>query len=87
MGITETWLSVSIYNLEILPSSFTMYRRDRHSTGGGVLLAISSTIPSTLVLSATDMEQIIVKLLLPKPILLCCVYLPPSSPPILISKL
>ena len=39
-AITETWLSNSILNGEILPSNYTIYRRDRASRGGGVLLAV-----------------------------------------------
>ena len=45
--------------------------------GGGILLAVSSVIPSRLVCAATDVELIIVQIMLQKPIYLCCVYLPP----------
>ena len=30
-AITETWLNSSIFDNEILPSSFTIFRRDRGS--------------------------------------------------------
>ena len=39
-AITETWLTNYIYNNEILPSNFAIYRNDRESRGGGVLLAV-----------------------------------------------
>ena len=36
----ETWLHKKIDTLEILPNNYTVYRKDRSSKGGGVLLAI-----------------------------------------------
>ena len=39
--ITETWLSDHISDGEILPSDFVLYRKDRPSRGGGVLIAIN----------------------------------------------
>ena len=86
MAITETWLIDSIFDSEILPSGFSIYRRDRGSTGGGVLLAISSAIPSCLLLSAPDIELVVVKLILPKPIVIGCAYLPPSPSSLMISS-
>ncbi|KAL8603231.1 hypothetical protein ACOMHN_046237 [Nucella lapillus] len=46
---TETHLDASVKNSEILPDSYTVYRRDRNSDGGGVLLAVKEDIQSTLV--------------------------------------
>ena len=45
---TETWLSDSIKNSEIIPDNmnFTIYRRDREDSYGGVMIAISKCIPS-----------------------------------------
>ena len=42
-ALTETWLSDSFCDGEILPSHFTVYRRDRSSRGGGVVLAVHSS--------------------------------------------
>ena len=40
IALTETWLDSSVLNHEILPSGYSIFRRDRsHRTGGGVLLA------------------------------------------------
>ena len=39
--ITETWLSESIHNNEILPVGYNIIRKDRKAGGGGVLLAIT----------------------------------------------
>lgn len=43
--LTETWLSESIFDQEILPINYNIYRKDRHSGGGGVLIAIKDTFP------------------------------------------
>ena len=39
--ITETWLSKNIFNNEILPCGYKIYRSDSESRGGGVLIGIS----------------------------------------------
>ena len=78
--LTETWLLPTIHNNEIVPSNYEIYRRDRHSTGGGVLIAISNDLPSRLVYTADDIELIVVEILLPNPVTLICVYIPPNSP-------
>ena len=46
IAITETWLTSSIYNNEILPTQYTIYRSDRNSRGGGIMIAINQSIPS-----------------------------------------
>ena len=43
-ALTETWLSDYFCDGEILPSYFTVYRRDCSSRGGGVLLAVHSSL-------------------------------------------
>ena len=42
--ITETWLSSTVLDNEILPSNFSLYRKDRESRGGGVLIAVNSLV-------------------------------------------
>jgi hypothetical protein len=44
----ETWLHKKIDTLEILPNNYTVYRKDRSSKGGGVLLAIKNSINSSI---------------------------------------
>lgn len=78
--ITETWLSEFTGNSEIFPSQYTIYRRDRPARGGGILLAVSDHIPSTLLLTSPSEEIIVVKLFTSLHIYLCCVYIPPHSP-------
>ena len=77
--ITETWLSDSIYDGEILPYDYTLYRKDRLSLGGVVLVAVNCSIPSLLLPSPPDLEVASVKLGLNKEMILCTIYVPPNS--------
>ena len=78
--ITETWLSNSIFDSEILPHEYTIYRKDRGSRGGGVLIAVSESVSSVLISSPTDLEKITVCLNCQnESIFLCAVYVPPNS--------
>ena len=50
IAITETWLSNSIFDNEILPTNYKIYCNDRGSRGGGVLLAVRDNIISIIIL-------------------------------------
>ena len=78
--ITETWLSNSVFDCEILPCEYTLYREDRGSRGGGALIVVSDSVPSVLISSPEVLEIITVNLnFLNGPITLCTVYVPPNS--------
>ena len=77
--ITETWLTSSIYDNEILPSQFTIYRSDRKSRGSGIMIAINHSIPSKIISCSNEVEALTVQLLLKQPINLCLIYNPPNS--------
>jgi hypothetical protein len=77
--ITETWLASDIADNEILPNGFTIYRRDRSSHGGGVLIAISNSLLSRLLEIALDVELIAIQILLPITTTVACIYIPPLS--------
>ena len=77
--VSETWLSNHIFDNEILPNGYTIYRKDRCSCGGGVLIAIKDNFTSSLTTSPSDIETITVKILISNPIILCLVYIPPNS--------
>ena len=79
IAVTETWLTSSIYNNEILPSNFTVYRNDRGTRGGGVLLAVNLSIPSKIVSCPDDIEAIVIELFPQHPVKLCLVYNPPNT--------
>ena len=40
VALTETWLPEKIYNSEILPSGYSLYRSDRGKRGGGVMICV-----------------------------------------------
>ncbi len=67
---------------EILPTHFSIYRNDRCSRGGGVLIAVSNRIPYKLFVVPTPpkIEQITIELILNPPTIICCLYIPPNSP-------
>ena len=79
IAVTETWLSSSYYNNEVLPTGYSIIRQDRPTRGGGVLLATISHIPSIVIYSNTSPDILTIKLLLHSPILISAIYIPPSS--------
>ena len=76
--VSETWLNETIYDNEILPSNYTIYRNDRRSRGGGVLIAVSNSIPSKIIKRYTGIEMISVELELSPKLLIVCLYIPPN---------
>ena len=76
--VTETWLSDHIFDHEIIPSQYSIYRNDRTTRGGGVMIAIQDIIPATLFSPPDHLEIITVRLELQNPVLLCCIYISPS---------
>ena len=60
-------------------NSYTIFRRDRESHGGGVLIAINEHLPCTSIPTPPNMEVIAIKVYLPKKhISICTVYSPPN---------
>jgi len=81
VALTETWLTDSIFNNEILPVDFAIYRKDRGSRGGGVMLAVRDCISSKLISSPDNLEIITVSVNTVHPTTFCAIYLPPNSLP------
>ena len=77
IGLSETWLSISVLDSEILPHGYTIYRRDRESCGGGVMLAVSHNFPSNQLPNPPNLEVVTVSVSLA--ITCCMVYAPPSA--------
>ena len=75
---TETWLSNTIFDYEIVPAHYTIFRNDRPTRGGGVMITIKDCIPVTFVSKPTQVEAVSVCLEFPNPIILCCLYIPPN---------
>ena len=80
IAITETWLKDYILNNEILPTGYVIYRNDRQSRGGGVMLAIDNNITSRLIECHNILEAITVLVsLYSKEIVICLLYIPPDA--------
>ena len=82
--VTETWLNESIFDREILPVGYDIFRRDRVSgTGGGVLIAAKSRLGIQRVqeLESDDLEIVAVNGAATngKEILMAVCYRPSSS--------
>ena len=78
-AVTETWLSDSYFDGEILPAGYAIFRKDRKNCGGGVLLAVDQSLSASLLPSPPTLEVLTIRLNLGKPVLVCVVYVPPSS--------
>ena len=61
IGLTETWLSDGIFDNEILPCNYTLFRKDRPSRGGSVLITVNSNISCQKLNSPDDLEIIHIK--------------------------
>ena len=72
----ESWCSSSI--LVVVPG-YSIFRKDRNSHGGGVLLVIDNCIPSRILSSPASLEVLTVEILLPRSIVLSLVYITPNS--------
>ena len=78
-AIVETWLSHFIFDKEVFPTDFTIYRKDRVTRGGGVLLAVHNSLPSFKCQSPHDLEVVTVEMKVKSAFIICVVYIPPNS--------
>ena len=82
---TETWLKPNALDSEIFCSSFTIYRHDRRSFAGGLLIAIQNSCFSELVIlpdfiSVSNIEFLAVGIVFASQcLLLTCSYIPLQS--------
>ena len=79
---TETWLNENITNQEVIPEDYSVYRRDRNTRGGGVLIAVRKDLKSYAVPElSTDCEIVwaAVRLTGRKTLYLCSYYRPHAS--------
>ena len=80
IGLSETWLSNNITDLEIFPHGYLLYRKDRGSRGGGVMLAVSNKLPSRQVPSPHNLEIVTVSISISTTDITCCmIYTPPNA--------
>ena len=64
-----------MFNNEVLPNGYSVYRKDCQSRSGGVLIGTTSHISSSFLYSQSDPDVLTVKLFLPLPIVICAVYI------------
>lgn len=86
IAVTESWLYDGINNEELFDNRYEVYRKDRNlqktmkKIGGGVVLAIDKKFNSKLVplnCNEDSVELLCIKInMLPKPLLVCIVYVP-----------
>ena len=76
IAVTETWLTDKILNNEILPKGYSITRKDRQSSGGGVLIAIKESKSYQVLSSPPDLELLAINT---DSITYCLVYIPPNS--------
>ena len=74
-----TWLSDRTFDLEILPANYIIYRNDRGSRGGGILIAVNELIASTLLPSPPNLKVISIEIKFRSLLCLCTVYISPNS--------
>ena len=77
IAITETWLSNSIFDNEILPTNYKIYRNDCGSRGGELFLQYQTLLLVKFSPPPTDIEMLSVKAELSQSTIICVVYLPP----------
>ena len=77
--MTETWLDGNIFDNEILPKGYTIYRHDRCTRDGGVLIAIEGSVFSQLIDCPKELELLLMQIGIKHPTRICLVYNPPNS--------
>jgi exonuclease III len=80
--VTETWLDDNINDNEFFPNNFRLWRNDRSSSGGGVLIAVKDTYISTEVPeleTECEIKWVKIEIVGRKDLYLCSYYLPKTS--------
>jgi hypothetical protein len=88
ISLTETWLTNNFHTSELGLSNYNIFRCDRSpktsscNRGGGVLVAVRKDIASfPLMIPSNNVEQLFVRFSFNSlNIIICSVYIPPSSP-------
>ena len=78
---TETWLKPEIQNSELLLSDYDIFRKDRPSRGGGVLIAVKKNLCAEAVSFPSESESVFCKINIKgkKPIIIGSVYRPTDN--------
>ena len=79
IAVTETWLTTDILTNEILPVGYSIFRCDRNSRGGSVLLCVDDRLPSKLMSSSPEFETLTVTVGANPAFTICLSYKPPNA--------
>ena len=74
-----TWLSNKIFDNEILPTNYSIIRKDRSSHGGNVLLAVNNSKTYQVSTSPTSLDLLTIRINSSISVIYCLVYIPPRS--------
>ena len=89
--MSETWLSCSIIDNEILPTGYSIYHLDRDYRGGGVAIFVKSSISSKLYNAdpSLHLECVSVEICCQPSfnLMVSCVYIPPNLDVVTLSSL
>lgn len=86
--VSETWLHSDISDVDVIPPSYQIFRRDRTSRGGGVAIILKNSFAASALAQIDDHESLFLKVnCWGHVFVLCAVYRPPSSPPEFLSLL
>ena len=90
LGVCETWLNSSVPDGEVAIPSYDLYRHDRGSKGGGILMYVPERCRSKrrLELESKEVEIICIEMCLSRrSILVGTTYRPPHAQPSLLAEL
>ena len=79
IAVSETWLHKNIYDNEILLAGYTLFRSDRGTKGGGVMLAINDELTYKQLTVPDTIEALEVIINCSKNLIFGIVYIPPNS--------
>ena len=80
-AVVESWCSSSVLDKEIIVPGYSIFRKDRDCRGGGVFLVVHDSIPARRISSPVSLELVVVEIQIPRPVILCLVYIPPAPEP------
>ena len=84
LGITETWLVPAVHNATLPYCGYDIFRADRETRGGGVMILVDNKYESQLISSKTshgiELLHIWIKRPFTAPVNVFCIYRPPDGP-------
>ena len=78
-AITESWCSYFALDNAIITPNFSVLNKDCGSRNGGVFVVVQESITLRLIPSPASLEIVSVEVLSTRPIVLCLVYIIPST--------